>query len=274
VFLAPKPRQGGQPPLLGDIRSNFPLPGKYHFRFKTSPIPSGEHYGKGNNMSVWMDCVDDKRPVPFWRNSIVAKITRISAEDDDDDSDFAHEGTNNVETNGHSNANYAPTPPTTDRPSQVSPQPTPSQPTENLLYGFDEAPAPEPPLGHVYSSTPTSSSGSLLDMGAPPSVVSNPSFSHDVFGGAPAPAQPHANYPGGAHDELLSMGMPNMPQQAAPQRVASNPQVQHMAPNTGTTVNQYANQAHQQNIANPNNPQTTFDSYSQNKAPFGNLNWN
>jgi hypothetical protein len=85
VFLAPKPRQQGYPPSLGEVKHNFPLPGKYHFRFK-SPLVPGTDREKGA-MPVWMDCVDDRQHVPTWRSAIVAKITRIAVEDDDEDDD-------------------------------------------------------------------------------------------------------------------------------------------------------------------------------------------
>ena len=85
VFLAPKPRQQGYPPSLGQIRNAFPLPGKYHFRFK-APLVAGTDRDR-DAMAVWMDLIDDRQPVPTWRSTIVAKITRIAVEDDDDDDD-------------------------------------------------------------------------------------------------------------------------------------------------------------------------------------------
>lgn len=88
VFLAPKPRQQGYPPSLGQVKTSFPLPGRYHFRFK-APLVPGTDRDKGA-MPVWMDCVDDRQPVPVWKSQIVAKVTRIGIEDefDDDDHDF------------------------------------------------------------------------------------------------------------------------------------------------------------------------------------------
>jgi len=265
VFLAPKPRQSGQPPLLRDIKSTFPLPGKYHFRFKTSPIPSGEQYGKGNNMAVWMDCLDENRPVPLWRNSIIAKITRTSPDDDDDDDDggdYVPESSN-LRTNGQSNANFVRTP-QPERPTHVSPQPTPVQSTESLLYGFGETPAPPPTPTPVpiHSPTPTSSTGSLLDMGAPPT---------DFFGG-PTPVP--RNYAGTAHNELLSMGMQPMAQQQPPRRSASTVPQGSQVPKPSTPVNRYPTEPRHQNMPQPTNPNgATFESFSQNNAPFGNLNW-
>lgn len=85
VFLAPKPRQQGYPPTLAQVKSAFPLPGRYHFRFK-SPLVPGSDREKGS-MPVWMDCVDDRQAVPSWRGAIVAKVTRLAAEEEDDDDD-------------------------------------------------------------------------------------------------------------------------------------------------------------------------------------------
>lgn len=83
VFLAPKPRQQGAPPTLGEVKHAFPLPGKYHFRFKSPLVPGGDR--EKNCVAVWMDCVDDRQSIPVWRNAIIAKVTRISDQDEDDD---------------------------------------------------------------------------------------------------------------------------------------------------------------------------------------------
>lgn len=54
----------------GDIRHLFPLPGKYHFRFK-------------NNIEgkiAWMDLNGDHCSVLTYQNKIIMKVTRISWE--------------------------------------------------------------------------------------------------------------------------------------------------------------------------------------------------
>jgi len=280
VFLTQKPRQNGQPPLLRDIKSNFPLPGKYHFRFKTSPIPSGEHYGKGNNMAVWMDCVDENRPVPIWRNSIIAKVMRTSAEDDDDDVGFEYEAPVQ-EINGKSRVNHVPQP--VHPPAQTAqgghrmvspqpPQPVPAQPEENLLFGFDQTPAAPTP-------TPNTSAGSLLDFGG----ATHASAARERIGS------------GGPHEDLLAMGMspmPPIPQQhvqraetyaphmapmpATPaQRYASDPhQVRAAQPPTPNTTQRYANDPHQVRAAQPPTPNTNaFETFTGNNDSFGGLNW-
>jgi hypothetical protein len=58
---------------LQDIKENFPLPGKYHFRFK---VRLGE-----SNSSYWMDITDNSRIVPsFGPRRIIAKVLRLSWE--------------------------------------------------------------------------------------------------------------------------------------------------------------------------------------------------
>jgi len=62
-------------PRLKDVKASFPLPGKYLFRFKAPIIPGTDR--DKNAIFVWIDCVDDEQNVSVWRNSIVAKVTRI-----------------------------------------------------------------------------------------------------------------------------------------------------------------------------------------------------
>jgi hypothetical protein len=85
VFLAPKPRQQGYPPTLGEVKQCFPLPGRYHFRFK-APLVPGTDRDKGA-LPVWMDCTDDRQPVFVWKSQVIAKVTRIGVEEEDDDDD-------------------------------------------------------------------------------------------------------------------------------------------------------------------------------------------
>ena len=87
VFLAPKAAHPGAPPTLGQIRGAFPLPGSYHFRFKSPLVPGADR--DKSSMAVWMDCTDDRQPVATWRGTIIAKVTRISADDGyDSDEEF------------------------------------------------------------------------------------------------------------------------------------------------------------------------------------------
>jgi hypothetical protein len=55
---------------LKDVRDNFPIPGEYHFRFKTRFENGGV---------FWVDTVDESGRVPvFSPNRIVAKVLRLS----------------------------------------------------------------------------------------------------------------------------------------------------------------------------------------------------
>mmetsp|Transcript_109749 Transcript_109749/g.291519 ORF Transcript_109749/g.291519 Transcript_109749/m.291519 type:complete len:174 (-) Transcript_109749:81-602(-) len=62
-------KPGGQIQLR-DIRAKFPLPGKYHFRFKMR---------LGDTVSaLWMDVTNEDSQVPMFDGRIVAKVTRLS----------------------------------------------------------------------------------------------------------------------------------------------------------------------------------------------------
>eukprot|EP00934_Nitzschia_sp_Nitz4_P003230 Nitzschia sp. Nitz4//scaffold1_size375055//221713//222674//NITZ4_000290-RA/size375055-augustus-gene-0.681-mRNA-1//1//CDS//3329541087//3220//frame0 len=221
VFLAPKPKQQGAPPTLLAVKDAFPLPGHYHFRFK-SPLYPGADREKGA-MAVWMDVTQDRQPVPTWKNTIVAKVTRLSMEDDDDDDDdFGH----------HRTPAPAPAPIPAPVPAQRGPPsqssnvtPSSSGPSVDLFGGGSAAPAATPaPAANLFDSHPPSappSGGSLLD-----------------FGPAPA-AQPTA------HSDFLGMTAPAMQQQAPPPQQQAPPQQQRyqpqQAPQSGN-YNPYAQQ--------------------------------
>ena len=185
VFLAPKPRQQGYPPTLGQVKSAFPLPGRYHFRFK-SPLVPGADREKGS-MAVWMDCVDDRQAVPSWRGTIVAKVTRLAAEDDDDDDDDDADFHRPAPT-------PAPAPPPA-APAARAPPPAP--------------PAPAPSLDIFGGPSPTShqsapSSGNLFDHSSTPAPAAG---SGDLLGDMHS----HASYSSGnqnVHNDFLGMTSP------------------------------------------------------------------
>jgi hypothetical protein len=54
-------------PSLGQVRKAFPLPGTYHFRFLRTV----------NNMTVWMDAVDDNMALNAYEGTIFLKASRI-----------------------------------------------------------------------------------------------------------------------------------------------------------------------------------------------------
>lgn len=266
VFLAPKPRHTNQPPLLGDIKSSFPLKGNYHFRFKSSLIPGGETFGKGNDMAVWMDCVDNTKPVPYWRNSIIAKVTRIQM----DVEEYHYEEPQQTYSNGvhHNQAHVAP-PPSVSTPN---PQPVPPPDTENLLNVFDHptpVAAPTPPSNLFdmdHPSTHTSSStGSLLDMDAPPTahpVTSNP---HSDLLGMSMPSTVHHHHPQ-QHPETPHT-------QASPQQ--SQPYIPNQSVNIPAGVPVTGGMPQRMSAPKSNNRSKIngFDSFAEKQGPFGNLNW-
>lgn len=131
VFLAPKPRQQGNPPTLGQIKQSFPLPGRYHFRFKTAVVPGGDR--EKNGLGVWMDCVDDSKSVPTWQSTIVAKVTRIGIDEDDDfedDEEFVREGQSAPQPAPAPEPKSSPQPPPVQQPSiDIFAGPAPAQRT-------------------------------------------------------------------------------------------------------------------------------------------------
>ena len=232
VFLAPKSSRAGYPPLLGQIKNAFPLPGVYHFRFKTALIPGTDR--DKNAVAVWMDCVDESEPVPTWQSSIVAKVTRVTIEEDEEsyDGEYARVESN-VSTGGY----------TSSRSSIQSSKPqsktnhTSQHSSDSLLGGFDDPPHAAPPApaapsgGNLLDShppAPPASGGSLLDMDH-----IAPSGSGYNSSGANTPTP---------HDDLLNMTAP-MPTNTAPSSTNAAPQYsqqqQQQRPQQGSMHGQY-----------------------------------
>ena len=145
IFLMPKSQNSGFSPRLREIKDNFPMPGTYHFRFKTPLIPGSDR--EKNAVSVWMDCVDDDQHVGVWRNTIVAKVTRINMEEADDYDDFGsnrqqqqqqHRAATTTINNARSNSSqHQPL-----RHTAPPPAPAPVQvPASDNLLGFDAPPS-------------------------------------------------------------------------------------------------------------------------------------
>jgi len=230
VFLAPKPRQPGTPPTLQAVRDAFPLPGHYHFRFK-SPLFPGADREKGA-MAVWMDVTKDGQPVPTWKNGIVAKVTRLSMEeddDDDDDDDFARH------TDVHTPASSASAPPPRAPPSHAS-----STGSGDHLDIFDgpspaataaaTATATTPNLFEAHPPSAPASGSSLLDFGASPPGPANSSSVHSDFLGMTAPTQQQKQ-------QQLQQ------QQLQQQQLQQQQQQQQQRPPPGQTFNSYSKQA-------------------------------
>ena len=194
VFLAPKAAHPGAPPTLGQVKGAFPLPGRYHFRFKSPLVPGADR--DKSSMAVWMDCTDDRQPVATWRGTIIAKVTRISADDGyDTDEEF----------DMHRNQAAAAAP--AAAPAAAAPAPAPAaDPSLDLFDSPATAPAPAAAAASsgdllgVHSAAPpapaaaSGGAGSLLDMTGPPSGghhQSAPSSAHhNDFMGMTASAPP------------------------------------------------------------------------------------
>lgn len=244
VFLAPKPRQQGYPPTLAEVKHSFPLPGRYHFRFK-SPLVPGTDRDKGA-MAVWLDCVDDRQHVPTWKSSIVAKVTRIGVEDeeDDDDSDFVRGGSVPASTPA-APAPAARTQPTPsldifDGPSPTSSTSAPPSGAGSLLDGHGPTPTP---------AAAAATKDNLLDMNTP------------VYGGQQKHQQQQSS---NAHADFLGM-------HATPSPPVSGGYPVQQAPNSYGRPQAPPQQQQQHRQQSQNNAFNSFSSTGQKGGPFGDL---
>jgi hypothetical protein len=191
VFLAPKPRQQGYPPSLGQVRTAFPIPGRYHFRFK-APLAPGTDREKGA-MAVWMDCLDDQAAVPVWKNTIVAKVTRIGLDEEDTDEDDDCADASDDHFGGHTRRDGGPHPPPAHTAVPAAQHHHHPPPSSVDFFGMEAAAAaghtPPPPPQHsadllggmhnIHHSTPSMSySGDLLGMATPSPPVSGNSSNY------------------------------------------------------------------------------------------------
>jgi DIX domain len=227
VFLAPKSRQQGTPPTLGQVKQAFPLPGKYHFRFKTA-LGGGNSSSNGSALAVWMDCIDDRQPVFVWKNQIIAKVTRTGIEDDEDDDDddedfrrphqqqqqhqssassMSQQSTTKTPTTSSSQQQY----PTPSQPAPISVSHSTSSPSFDI-FDADHRPAPAAAavtsgdlLGGHHHSTSSSGSSNLLDMNFGGGPSATPATHHnDFLGMTAAPSPPvSGNFNAGAFQQQM-----------------------------------------------------------------------
>lgn len=222
------------PPTLGEVKGAFPLPGHYHFRFKAPLVPGGDR--EKNGMAVWMDCVDDRQPIPVWQNGIIAKVTRIGLEDDDDDDD------DDADFGGRDRAVPSEPPRSTPAPAPA-PAPPAAEPMIDIFNGPGPTSQSAPGSNNLFDlPNPAPAAGvSLLDMNTPPSVYGHSqapsSADHDFFGMTGTPQTPHQSQYGGAS---------------------------------------YPTQQHHQTPAPHSGNNNAFNSFSQQQGPFGGLGtpWN
>jgi len=296
VFLAPKPTRPGYPPTLGQIKAAFPLPGKYHFRFKTTLVPG---YDKGP--VVWMDAVDNEQPVGLYQNAIVAKVTRVSFNNDEDDTeeedDFraselnAYQNSRAKEASRvapvvpvpaarttHAYARSAP-PSVSNTPNhtpRATPIPVPvasyNGEADLLGHGFDDV-SPRSQTAQTssfldgfddgLSSAPAiasvSSPDTLLDM-----THATSSGDHDFFGGATASAHQTNSV---HHNDFLGMHVPAPTPQPPQQQQQPRPYAQ---PNMMMNGGGYGQPQRPLRAPSSGNSKKSnaFDSFSQNVSPF------
>jgi hypothetical protein len=245
-----KPVQSGFSPRLKDIKDSFPMPGKYHFRFKAPLIP-GTDREKGA-VSVWMDCVGDSQHVGVWRNTIFAKVTRINMDDDDEDDEFhAPAAAAPVSAHAQRRAQQGAAPPqrTTQQPPQQQQRPAQVRvPADNLLGVFDEHP-----------SSSSSSEGNLLDVPAAAQLQRGEGSLLDMNGPTYNSGSSANN---SSHDDF--MGMTSQPVQATSTPPVSAP-VPAAAPAPASYGNPLAGGG-----ARSGAPQNNAFSKS---GPFGGLEW-
>jgi len=276
VFLAPKSNRPGYPPQLGQIKNSFPLPGTYHFRFKTALVPGTDR--DKNAVPVWMDCVGDSECVPVWQSSIIAKVTRISLEDEEYDEDFDR----TAATRSRANSNVS----TSSSVHSVGQQPKTTtastqsmHSSDSLLGAFDDTPAVAPSAASVASSV-HSSADNLLDDHHPAPPASGGSLldmDHHTTSGANTPTEPH--------NDLLNMSAPAHNINNSHQ--TQQPMQQQQAPMQGQYPGQYPSQQQgmaqmpapqqqqQQQRNQQNGNKNAFDKFSGGTLdPLGNLGWN
>lgn len=223
VFLAPKPTRAGYPPSLGQVKKSFPLPGSYHYRFKTALVPGTDR--DKNAVSVWMDCVDDSEPVPVWQGSIITKVTRTGMADDEDEYDDDFSGRSipradsNVSTGGYSVSSTASVHSTNQQKAAPEPPAPSTHSTDSLLGAFDDPPAPAAPAAPSAPASTHSSTENLLDVDHhPPAPASGGSLldMDGLGGGGGGYHGSGANTPTTTdHSDLLNMSAP-MPSQPRP----------------------------------------------------------
>lgn len=269
-------------PRLGDIKQSFPLPGNYHFRFKTALIP-GTDREKGA-VSVWMDCVDDNRYVGVWRNSIIAKVSRIGMDDDDDFETINDTPLMNRNVNVSSTA--PPKPGISSHHSSAAPSPNTSQHgvahvEEKLLDVFDDTPSVS-----TNATPPTSahtSTGNLLDVNPTPAPAAASAGLLDldasVYNSAPvhhqtAPTNTHHNdflgmtAPAPSPTPAANMGGYGVPQQQIPQQ-----QQQQRAMPQSNRQQPPLRSAQQSSKNNKSGGSGVFDSFTNTQSAFGGLEW-
>lgn len=230
-----------------------------------------------------MDCVDDNQYVGVWRNSIIAKVTRISMDEDDDDFDRMNGA---PLMNGHVNVQSAAPPKqaVSSHHSSAAPSPNTSQhgvvhAEEKLLDVFDDTPSvstnPTPP-----TSTHTST-GNLLDVDptpAPPAPAAStglldldtPVYNSNTGHHQPAQTNTH-------HNDFLGMTAPAATNMGGVYGVAQHQQQPQQQPQPRAIPQINSQQQPMRSAQLPNKTKSggsgVFDTFTNKQSPFGGLEW-
>mmetsp|Transcript_56796 Transcript_56796/g.164790 ORF Transcript_56796/g.164790 Transcript_56796/m.164790 type:complete len:445 (+) Transcript_56796:184-1518(+) len=178
---------------LGHVRKSFPVPGRYHFRFKATSLDGG--FGG----YIWMDLANDAEVVPFFRGDICMKALRVP---DDADAPPAVESLPNsaLSAAAMASASMAPasagvspepspgsTPPRAQSPDSLSferPSP-PQQFRQQLQQQLPQAPPQQQPQAQFVPQQPQQpSAASRSEASSSPMAAPGPPDDLMDFGGA------------------------------------------------------------------------------------------
>lgn len=232
-------------------------------------------------MAVWMDCVHDSQMIPTWKNTIIAKVSRVAVEDEEDDDDDFPAPTPQQK-------HVTPPPPrhmgssdplldVFDQPasSRSTPSlhgPTQSTATADLLNSSEHPPAPsngrsaQPTAtadllnASAHAPAPSNASGTLLDMDAPMFHNHSSHSAHNDFLGMTAPATtttPSQPY-GMQHQQQARPQPVQAPRSGGvPMQQRPMPQQPPQAPRSGNAFDSFS----------------TANSKGEDQGPFGGLAW-
>ncbi|KAF0694361.1 Aste57867_14772 [Aphanomyces stellatus] len=247
--IFPIPSQYKNSLKLAHIKKEFPLPGKFHFRFKQS----------FEGTYVWLDVGDDD-PVPDFNGVIISKISRVA------DAEAP------AKVNDASASNKAPS-----APRVVAPPAVPDLIQTNVATPKAADAAPPKVFNDDLvglMSTPITSQSPRGPITSPPPSAQKPADAFDVFGGANPPMKPAT--PRGTMPSPMSGGnmnqfnMGGMNNQAQPGQFNMGPMNSQQQPfNLGrppmmnnAPMGQMGRPPQNMNMGNPNNG-----------GGFNNLQW-
>ena len=203
---------------LGEIEKEFPVPGKYHFRFLR----------KTTSGKVWFDVTDRNGAVPSDDNEIFAKVSRVGTQHyqaPSSSSNAAQRPVNNSQSNNNGHVEAAPASsapvrkPSLDVWDSKSPQEVPREEgkrrnSERLLKFDDDPSGNTPSKSPIHDNMGDASGSGLLDFGGSDDIqsasansASNSNSNMDLFGldpgvSIPISPSPPGNIGGQTHNPL------------------------------------------------------------------------